>query len=60
MGAKAFELRAALSNARLMLSSDDRVGARELLTPIYNGFAESLDSSDLIQARALLEDTRWG
>jgi predicted ATPase len=60
MGAKSFELRAALSNARLMLSSDDRVGARELLTPIYNGFAEGLDSSDLVQARALLEETRAG
>jgi predicted ATPase/class 3 adenylate cyclase len=56
MGAKSFELRAALSSARLMLTSDDRVGARELLTPIYDGFAEGLDSRDLIQARLLLEE----
>ena len=60
MGAKSFELRAALSNAGLMLLSGDRVGARDLLTRIYNGFAEGLDSPDLVQARALLERTVAG
>jgi hypothetical protein len=60
MGAKSFELRAALSNTGLMLLSGDRVGARDLLTRIYNGFAEGLDSPDLVQARAVLERTVAG
>src|SRR5215469_5992838 len=57
MGAKSFELRAALSKARLMLSGDDRFGARMLLTPIYNSFAEGLDSRDLVQTRVVLQET---
>jgi tetratricopeptide (TPR) repeat protein len=60
MGAKSFELRAALSKARLMLSSDDRFGARMLLTPIYDSFAEGLDSRDLVQARVVLQETAVG
>jgi tetratricopeptide (TPR) repeat protein len=55
MGARSFELRAALSKARLLLSSDDRPGALKLLAPIYNGFAEGLDSPDLVQARVVLQ-----
>jgi tetratricopeptide (TPR) repeat protein len=55
MGAKPFALRAALSKARLLLSSDDRSGALKLLAPIYNGFAEGLDSRDLVEARAVLQ-----
>jgi len=60
MGAKSFELRAALSKARLMLSGDDRFGARMLLTPIYNSFAEGLDSRDLVQTRVVLQETAAG
>jgi class 3 adenylate cyclase/tetratricopeptide (TPR) repeat protein len=55
MGAKSFELRAALSKARLLLSSGDRPGALKLLAPIYKGFAEGLDSRDLVQARVVLQ-----
>ena len=55
MGARSFELRAALSKARLLLSSDDLPGALKLLAPIYNGFAEGLDSRDLVQARVVLQ-----
>lgn len=60
MGAKSFELRAALSKARLMLSSDDRFGARMLLTPIYNSFGEGLDWRDLVQTRVVLQETAVG
>jgi tetratricopeptide (TPR) repeat protein len=60
MGARSFALRAALSKARLMLSSDDRFGARTLLTPIYNSFGEGLDSRDLVQTRVLLRETAAG
>jgi class 3 adenylate cyclase/tetratricopeptide (TPR) repeat protein len=56
MGAKSFELRAALSKARLLLSSDDRFGARRLLTPIYSSFPEGLASLDLVQARVVLQE----
>jgi hypothetical protein len=60
MGAKSFELRAALSKARLMLSSDDRLGARMLLAPIYDSFGEGLDSRDLVQTRVVLQETAAG
>jgi tetratricopeptide (TPR) repeat protein len=55
MGARSFELRAALGQARLLLSSGDGPGALKLLAPIYNGFAEGLDSRDLVQARGVLQ-----
>jgi tetratricopeptide (TPR) repeat protein len=60
MGAKSFELRAALSKARLMLSSDDRLGARMLLAPIYDSFGEGLGSRDLVQTRVVLQETAAG
>jgi predicted ATPase/class 3 adenylate cyclase len=57
LGARSFELRAALSHAGLMLSSGDRYGANQLLAPIYNWFSEGLDSHDLIQARIMLRES---
>jgi class 3 adenylate cyclase/predicted ATPase/ABC-type transport system involved in cytochrome c biogenesis ATPase subunit len=54
--AKGFELRAAMSLARLWQSQGKRKEACELLAPIYNWFTEGFDTKDLIEAKALLEE----
>jgi predicted ATPase len=54
--AKALELRAALSLSRLWQQQGQRHAARELLAPIYGWFTEGLDTSDLQEAKALLEE----
>jgi predicted ATPase len=56
MSAKAWELRAALSLARLWRDHRRRAGARGLLAPIYGWFTEGFDTADLKDARALLEE----
>jgi predicted ATPase len=53
--AKAWELRAATSLARLWRDQGRRGEARELLAPVYAGFAEGLDTADLKAAAALLD-----
>jgi class 3 adenylate cyclase/predicted ATPase len=53
--AKALELRAAMSLARLWQQQGKRVEARELLAPIYGWFTEGFDTADLQEAKALLE-----
>jgi DNA-binding NtrC family response regulator/predicted ATPase len=53
-GARSLELRAATSLARLQLRCGDRRGACESLAPVLGTFAESLDSRDLRDARAVL------
>ena len=60
--AKAWELRAALSLSRLWQQRGKRDAARELLTEVYGWFTEGLDTADLKEARALLEElgTRAG
>jgi predicted ATPase len=55
MGAKAFELRAATSLARLLTEQGKRDKARATLTPIYNWFTEGFDTADLKDAKALLD-----
>ena len=52
--AKSWELRAAMSMARLWLDQDMREKARALLAPIYGRFTEGFDTADLKQAKALL------
>jgi class 3 adenylate cyclase/predicted ATPase len=52
--AKSWELRAAMSLARLLSDQGDAQAARDLLTPIYDWFTEGFDSSDLRKAKALL------
>jgi len=52
--AKSWELRAAMSMARLWHDQGMREKARALLAPIYGWFTEGLDTPDLKQARALL------
>jgi predicted ATPase len=49
------ELRAATSLARLWAEQGDGQKARDLLTPIYNGFTEGFETADLKEAKALLE-----
>jgi predicted ATPase len=54
--AKAWELRAAMSLARLWQQQGKRAEARELLAPIYGWFTEGFDTADLQEAKALLEE----
>ena len=55
-GAKAWELRATASLARLLNSQGRRTEAREMLADIYNWFTEGFDTADLKDARALLDE----
>jgi len=51
---KSWELRAAVSMARLWSDHGKRRQARELLAPVYDWFTEGFDSRDLKDAKALL------
>jgi predicted ATPase len=53
--AKSWELRAAMSMARLWRDQSKRVEARQLLAPVYGWFTEGFDTRDLKDAKALLE-----
>jgi predicted ATPase len=53
--AKSWELRAAMSMARLWRDQGKRDEARELLAPVYSWFTEGFDTRDLKEAKALLE-----
>jgi class 3 adenylate cyclase/predicted ATPase len=54
--AKAFELRAATSLARLWADQGKRHDARDLLAPVYGWFTEGFDTADLKEAKALLDE----
>jgi predicted ATPase len=54
--AQSWELRAAMSLARLWLQQGKRAAAYELLAPIYGWFAEGFDTADLQEAKVLLEE----
>ena len=54
--AKSWELRAATSLAQLWLSQGRHQDAYDLLAPIYDWFTEGFDTSDLIDAKALLDE----
>jgi predicted ATPase len=54
--AKSWELRAAISLARLWRDQGKVREARELLAPIYGWFTEGFDTRDLKEAKALLEE----
>ncbi|MDE5455322.1 AAA family ATPase [Bradyrhizobium sp. CSA112] len=56
--AKSWELRAAMSLARLLSDQGKRQTARDLLAPIYDWFTEGFDTSDLRKAKALLGELR--
>jgi predicted ATPase len=53
--AKSWELRAAMSTARLWRSQGKSQQARELLAPVYGWFTEGFDTCDLKEAKALLD-----
>jgi tetratricopeptide (TPR) repeat protein len=55
MSAKAWELRATTSLARLLEKQGRRDEARAMLAAIYNWFTEGFDTADLIDAKALLD-----
>ena len=54
--AKSFELRAAMSMARLWRDQGKRDEARSLLASVYGWFTEGFDTTDLREAKALLEE----
>ncbi|SDR49842.1 SAM domain (Sterile alpha motif) [Rhizobiales bacterium GAS113] len=54
--AKSFELRAAMSMARLWRDQGKQDKARHLLAPIYGWFTEGFDTLDLKEAKALLDE----
>ena len=54
--AKAFELRAATSRARLLRAHDRPQEARDLLAPVYGWFTEGFATPDLKDASALLDE----
>jgi predicted ATPase len=54
--AKALELRAVMSLARLWKRQGRREAARKMLTEIYSWFTEGFDTADLREAKALLEE----
>jgi predicted ATPase len=56
MRARAWELRAALSLARMLRVRGEILEARELLTPLYSSFTEGFDTPDLKEATALLAE----
>jgi predicted ATPase len=53
--AKSWELRGAMSMARLWRDQDKRQQARDLLAPVYRWFTEGFDTLDLKQAKALID-----
>ena len=54
--AKFWELRAAISLARLWREQGKRDAARDLLAPTYSWFAEGFDTPVLKEAKALLDE----
>ncbi len=55
---KAFKLPAATSLARLWRSQGKRARAHPLLASLYAWFTEGFDTSDLIDAKALLDELK--
>jgi predicted ATPase len=53
--AKHWELRAAMSLARLRRDQGRRAEGGDLLTPVYGWFTEGFDTPDLREAKALLD-----
>ena len=54
--AKSWELRAAMSLARLWATQGRRGEAHDLLAPVYGWFTEGFDTTDLKDAKALLDE----
>jgi predicted ATPase len=56
MSARAWELRATTSLARLLRDAGRCHEARMILAEIYGWFTEGFDTADLKEAKALLEE----
>ena len=56
--AKSWELRAAMSMARLWRDQGKRQQAHDLLAPVYGWFTEGFDTLDLKEAKTLLEQLK--
>ena len=54
--ARAFELRAATSLARLWHQQGRRAEAHDLVAPVYGWFTEGFDTADLKDAKTLLDE----
>ena len=54
--AKSWELRTAMSMARLWRDQGKRQEACDLLAPVYGWFTEGFDTLDLKEAKALLDE----
>jgi predicted ATPase len=54
-GARVLELRAAVGLGRLLGGRSQRLAARDLLYPIYTWFTEGFETSDLKEAKAMLD-----
>jgi predicted ATPase len=55
-GSKSFELRAALSLARIWSDLGRRAQAQDLWAPVYVWFEEGFDTTDLLAAKELLDE----
>jgi predicted ATPase len=55
MGAKMYELRAAMSLSRLLCDTGRRDEGRTMLAEVFNWFTEGFDTADLKEAKALLD-----
>jgi predicted ATPase/class 3 adenylate cyclase len=55
-GARGWALRAMTSMARLLAERGERMQAYDLLNPIYVSFTEGVDTRDLKEAKALLDE----
>jgi predicted ATPase len=56
--AKSLELRVVVSLSRLWQSQGKKDEARQMLADIYGWFTEGVDTADLKEAKALLEELR--
>ena len=57
-GALSWELRSAMSLARLWRGQQRASQARQLLAPVYRRFTEGFETADLIAAKSLLASLR--
>jgi tetratricopeptide (TPR) repeat protein len=60
ISAKAWELRATTSLARLLRATGRRDEGRTMLAEIYNWFTEGFDTADLKEAKELLDELSTG
>jgi predicted ATPase len=56
--AKSLELRAVMSLSRLWQQRGKKAEVQQMLAEVYGWFTEGVDTADLQEAKALLEDLR--